>query len=380
MSCTSRQRSWGHPPAPKTHTVLTEVLKGLKHVPEWRREVVVHSSTAVLTSLGFSAPNEVGSLRTIAHLFGAKRSRTGVYALLLPNDRVYIGKSTDVVARFAGHRRNHEAIEAFAFQRVRLSELDDLEQSLIRRAEQAGLRLTNVTYASNVVGERDLDLVVPEVDQARWLANPFRANTQERADVEPIELPEPQVRRYAGRLERLRAHPNGDMAIEALAQFLAGSVPFPRATEYSFWTVSCLPSTATFYGQRLLCVHAAVIELFAVCPGGADGNPAGWGFVNVATDVLMDEFGYVAGDWMELEGTRMFLGGYREPGDWLTQLVVDYEEDLVPVLRDPRIQRAAAALALRMMRKRPTIFQRYHCKQLADAAHAYTVKRPMARW
>lgn len=340
----------------------------------------MHPLTPTLRSLGFSEPVEVGSLRTIAHLFGTRKSRTGLYALILPEDRVYIGESTNVVGRFAGHRRVHESIKGFAFQRVRRAALKKLERDVIHRAEAAGLSLTNVTYASNVAGDRDIDLLVPQVDQERWLVNPYSANAKERLAVPLLELPAAQVQRYAGRLERLQAHPNGDMAIEALAYYLAGSVPFPRTTEYSFWTVSCLPSTGASYGRALLRVNAAVIELFALFPGGADGNPSGWGFVNVASDVLRDEFGHSGGNWVDLEGTRVLRGGYRYAGENVSHLVVDYEEDFVPVLRDPRIQRAAGAFALRMMRKRPTIYQRYHCKQLADAVLATKIKRPRAAW
>jgi len=51
--------------------------------------------------------------------------------------------------------------------------------------------------------------------------------------------------------------------------------------------------------------------------------------------------------------------------------------DLQALLDDPAVIRAAGVLAHRAMQKRTTIYGRYHCWQLADAALDMTQGHPM---
>lgn len=205
---------------------------------------------AVLRGLGFPEPIDLGTLRSIAHLFRARRSvfaatpsRTGVYALLLPDDRLYVGQAIDVVRRFAQHRSAIGPIDAVSFVPMPVTDLDARERAWIRAVEAAGMRIANVMHVSDVQGERDLDVLVPRDDQERWLADPLRVNAAERLQVAPVELPPAQRDRFAGRLRKLDAHRHGRAAVGLLATYLGGAVPMPRTTEYSFWSVSCLPST-----------------------------------------------------------------------------------------------------------------------------------------
>lgn len=323
----------------------------------------------LLMQLGFPEPTEVGGLRTLVHMFGARKPRTGVYALVLPQDRVYVGQATDVVRRFAQHRLAHEAIEAFAFVPVRRAQLDDRERELIYAAERLGLRLTNIVHVSDVDGESDLDLVVPPVLQERWLRDPGQVNAQERGDVAMLELPPAQRDRYADRFARLRASPMGPAAINLLAAYLEGCVPLPRTTEYSFWSVSCLPAPRTAAGGRLLCVSAGVIELLTVFDTFDEvGRATVSGFVNVAGDVLEAE----QSRRHELAGQVVEIDFRPAPYRFAGQDVVgiDFEGECMgaEALADPVIQRAAGALMMRVMRKRGTIYTKFHCRQLAEAA------------
>jgi hypothetical protein len=327
----------------------------------------------VLRGLGFPEPIDLGTLGSIAHLFGATRSafapsptRTGVYALLLPDDRIYVGQAIEVVRRFAQHRRALGSIEAVSFMPALATALDARERADIRAIEAAGLRIANVVHVSDVQGERDLDVLVSPDVQERWLRDPLRVNAAERTQVAPVELPPLQRDRFALRFRELEAHPHGAAAVHLLSTYLCGAVPLPRTTEYSFWSVSCLPSTGGSSWPRLVCVNAGVMELF-VLGGKADATPL-WGFVNVALDVLESMPGGQRGFRRRHRGVEVEDSAYRDAGAQQARLRFASEQAAAHLLFDPGVQRAAGALALRVMRKRATIFGKYHCKPLADRA------------
>lgn len=323
-----------------------------------------------LTHLGFRPPVELGTLRSINHLFRSRDSRTGIYALVLPNGCVYIGQAMDVVRRFSDHRRRLGVIEAFSFFAAAAGELDAQERAAIFRAERAGLTLTNVLHVTDVVGDTDLDAVVVREEQARWEEDPLGQNNAERVTTAPLQLPRQQVERFARNHARLLAHENGGTAARLLAMYLAGSVPLPRATEYSFWSVSCMPSTNQRPFQRLLCVNAGMMELFVL---GSYTEPAAqgrlWGFVIVASDELLRGFGGLWRFKLAHPGVSLQSSDYRDGGQHQFRLYCEGARQMTALLRDERVRRAAGALTLRVMRKRATIFRKYHCKQLADQAY-----------
>lgn len=327
----------------------------------------------VLRSLGFPEPVELGTLGSVAHLYGTRRSafaptpsRTGVYALLLPEERIYVGQAVEVVRRFAQHRRALGPIEAISFVPLTAPELDARERSWIRAVEDAGLRLANVMHVSDVQGERDLDVLVARELQERWSLDPLRVNAEERVQVPPLELPPAQRDRFEARFRKLQRHPLGRAAVHLLGTYLGSAVPFPRTTAYSFWSVSCLPSTGGAAWPRLVCVNAGVMELFVV--GAAKGAPSTWGYVNVARDVLEAAPGGERALRRRHRRVEIEASDYRDAGAHQARLLFSAEDDAAHLLFDPQVHRAAGALALRVMRRRATIYGKYHCKPLADRA------------
>lgn len=326
------------------------------------------ATAKVLDRLGFDSRTEVAGLKSIAHLFGTSKRRCGIYLLALPNDRFYIGQAFDVVRRFGQHVRVHERIAQFAFQPVAKGQLDNREKELIFQAERAGLTLTNVVHVSDIEGESDLDtLVLPgELDQ--WLGTPWQSNEQD-FETEPIEFPPAHRARFDAQFKRFTNHPLFVPATTLLYLYLDAAIPYPRRTEYSFWSVSCLPSTNRGHAPRLLCVSASVMEVF--CLGyHKDPKFAGgaWGFLNVASDV----FAAVYPNEQEFHGAHphvdMQRGEYRDAGQHQIRLMAYYQGDMFELLNDEAITRAAAHLCARLMRKRATIYSKFHCPQLADAA------------
>jgi len=291
-----------------------------------------------------------------------------VYALLLPGERVYIGRATDFVRRFAQHRQNHEAIEGFAYVPAPTSRIAAIEREAIAYAERLGLQLANVALVKDVRGDTDLDTLITREAQDRWVRDPFGVNLEEGRREGRVRLPEAQVARYRVRYEQLLEEPYGQDAVRLLSLYLAGAVPFPRTTEYSFWAVSCLPTTRVTQGRRVVVVNAGVIELFTLIHPFRPVDFELEGFVNVDSAVWSDEFGRFRSFELRHPGAYAQEGPlYRYASD-VVQLHAFTTGDLHDLLSDVRVQRAAGAFALRIMRQRATIFTKFHAKLLADDA------------
>lgn len=252
------------------------------------------SPSTPVEKLGFEPPAPVSTLRTIAQRFGASRPRCGIYLLEFPEQRFYIGQAVEVVRRFAQHRKNYDEIVGFSFIPVRSEKLDQIERDLIRKAESLGLVILNTVHACNVVGDTDLDMVVSPNDQAEWLSRPADFNNLDTSG--SIVLPDAQVARFAEQFRRFDAHPLVNPASDILRTYVRHCIPAPKRTEYSFWVVSCLPSTNRDTWPRLLCVSAGVMELLVIGHHKSRSSDM-WGFVTVASDVLSETFLHRADVW-----------------------------------------------------------------------------------
>ena len=161
-----------------------------------------------------------------------------------------------------------------------------------------------------------------------------------------------------------------------LCIFLQKAMPYPRISEHAFWSVSAMPSSTSTnkkFAPRLLCVSTGVMEVF--CVGyyrEANIKDFTWSFINVASDVLFESFGDEKA--FKDKHPNIFVNKnakYREGGQYVVQLHANTQNAMVSMMEDLRVAKAAAALCLRVMRKRSNIYSRFHCPQLADAALHY---------
>jgi len=90
-----------------------------------------------------------------------------------------------------------------------------------------------------------------------------------------------------------------------------------------------------------------------------------WGFVNLASDVLSNYFPD-KGVKEAFPSVRFERSFYRDGGRYQLSAHCDDAQMLWRLFCHPGVVQAAATLALRVMRKRATIYAKYHCKQLAD--------------
>lgn len=318
-----------------------------------------------LADLGFAAVTPVSTLRSIAQLFGSSKPRCGIYLLEFPANKFYIGQAVEVVRRFAQHRKNYDEIVGFSFIPTQRVDLDDIERCLIRRAEVLGLVILNTVHASNVAGDTDLDLVIPPSEQAEWLSRPATFNDADASN--QIVLPLSQLERYAKQFRKFKAHPLARVTSSLLQTYIRQCIPAPKRTEYSFWVVSCLPSTNHGTWPRLFCLSAGVMELLVI--GYHKCSPSEmWGFVTVASDVLSETFPTDESLVTTFPSIELVRRDYRDAGQHQISLHAGSEQCMNEILGHEAVRRAAATLAMRVMRKRATIYTKFHCKQLAGIA------------
>ena len=192
-------------------------------------------------------------------------------------------------------------------------------------------------------------------------------------DTMPITLPFAHNERASLKMAQLKVHPLFEAALIQLFGFLDTAIPYPRVSEYSFWAVSAMPGTNRNTMPRMLCVNVSVMEVFCVgyyleedCTGFT------WSFINIASDVFYEGFGSL--ETFESEHPDISVNtapSYRDGGQLVIQLVASAQVTMLSLLIDQRVTKAAAMLCLRLMRKRPTIFSKFHCPQLASAALSY---------
>ena len=322
---------------------------------------------ALCAGLGFPKVEPVASLRSIAQMFGSSKSRCGIYLLVFSGDRVYVGQAVEVVRRFSQHRKVYDDIVGFSFMPTRHERLDETEKKLIQQAERLGLLVLNTVHASHVVGDTDLDAVFSRDAQQAWLAAPAAYNRLECALSQT--LPATQYLRFEKRFHQLQQLPEHTAVLDLLSAYVGSAIPSPRLTEYSFWAVSCLPGTSSHQWPRFACVSVGVMEVFVL--GYLRDLPRQsldmWGFVNVASDCLFAHFSDQEAFLAAFPEVEITPCSYRDAGQYQVRLETLGAQSLARLLQHPAVQMAAATLALRVMRKRATIYGKYHCKQLADA-------------
>ena len=286
-------------------------------------------------ALNFPEWQEVTGRLSIADLH-KPRERCGIYVLGFANGERYVGQAVDVVRRFTQHVKTHSDITHITFRTVKKADLNEVERLAIHTLEAQGLHLRNIAHMSVVEGERDLDLVVTPEEQEQWLLGNLEGlqDAQQRVQDESLR------RRYAKRFDAFMRRRNAQDALFLLGLYLQAALPFPKRTELSFWAASCLPSDkGRDAPDALLCrVSLNMQELTA----------AGW-------------------EWNEHQ--------YGPGGHDQFQLVGQSFEDIRDMLLSPPFADAMRLLNLRLMRRGPTYYGRYHSLDLVEAAlHSVDVR------
>lgn len=306
---------------------------------------------SILESHGFGAFRRVQDRASIADLFPQSK-RCGIYVLRFATGEHYAGQAVDVVRRYAQHRITHEDLIELAFLKATKQDLNRLERDVIWALDRSGVPLRNITFTSSPVGSSDLDLVLHPDAQDAFIAASDRADEQ---TVRPIS--DDLRRKYQRKFSQFQQLPDAERVMAFLRGYVGACIPKPRLTEISFWACSCLPDQDVW--SRVNINWQEVVTVF-------DWKSPGVSF-HLARTPLEAAYGTSLSKLRAGRRTIWIEDHRYDPGG-SDQVYVGCEnlKAAQELLTLAPFVGAARLFNLRLMRKGPCTFGRYHCPQLAD--------------
>lgn len=214
-------------------------------------------------------------------------------------------------------------------------------------------------FTSLPKGESDFDLVMTTEEQDAWLGNPSIV------DLSGPRIDDAELRRkLAKRYTRFSSLPEAVDALELLRQYVRVAIPAPVRSEVSFWVCSCLPAGPTLHDERLLArinLNWQVVLTLSNLGGELDAS------FHLARTPLLQAFGQTMAPLTELfpsiDETDNLLG---PGGHDQMHLHITGKSEIEGFLREDAVARAMRLFNLRLMKKGPSVYGRYHCLELAD--------------
>jgi len=317
----------------------------------------------IIAQIGFPPLHNISGRNSIAELFGKSKKRCGIYLLQFDNDIFYIGQAVEVVRRFGQHRKIHSDIVGFSFLPVSKQNLDNQERVLIQKAEINGLPITNRIHVSAIIGETDLGLILSDEEQDQWLASKEEFNRDDV--VSRITLAPEQYLRYSQAYSHFLSRPDHTAVLKLIKKYVFSCIPACCRTEYSFWSLTCLPATNRSTWPRIAAININFMETFVIGYNIEDPN-AHWGFMNIAKTVIEHEYSSIQTFQKKYPFVNVRERMYRAGGNDQITVETSGVANLSSLLSDDAVISAAGLLNLRLMRKGGTIYAKYHCPQLAN--------------
>lgn len=315
--------------------------------------------------LGFDKFFYAKGMRSIAGQF-TKNNRCGIYVLHFENGEYYVGLAVDVVNRYAQHRLVHLDIEHVSFKEVPKSKLSDEEKATIHTLESLRRMLRNISLVSIITGETDFDLLISKEEQRKWMNYelPFESLNTER-----FEYPDLR-RKYSKKFQKLKGHSLFEDCCEILQSYVYYTIPYPRKTEYSFWSCSCFPATdkalvrVNIFWQETLNIFE---ETYSYIEDGIQKSDKGLTIsIWLSKEKLLEH--YSKDQLFEKYRTIDFGNVVYETGGQDQQQILISDVEFLEFLYDRPISDAIKHFNLQLLRKGGCIFSRYHCFDLADEA------------
>ena len=311
-------------------------------------------------SLGFTEFHDVSGRLSVADLYRRSKSRCGIYLFVFADNLCYIGKAKDVVRRFAQHRKNHSDIIRMSFQPVPIEKLDNIEQTLIHQSENMGLKLTNKAHVSHIMGETDLDYMLSPAEQELWLENPNTIFTIDN----PVNDVNQRIR-YQRNFLKFQLYPQFNTVVELLKTYVQYCVPVPARTVYSFWSLSCLPSTNAASFPRYAVMNINAMETFVI---GYEKpvKDSFFCFINISKSVFNKYYPRQKNFYFKYPFASIRESGYKTAGADQLQIQVRSPTQAARILKNRAILEGARLMNLRLMRKGASLQSKHHCFDLSD--------------
>ncbi|NTV14339.1 MAG: GIY-YIG nuclease family protein [Desulfobulbaceae bacterium] len=311
----------------------------------------------ILSSMNFPILRSVQGRASIADMWPTN-NRCGIYVLQFHNGEVYAGQALDVTRRYVQHSKTHNDISNISFKKIPRAALNDEERAVIWELEQKGLDLRNIIFTSIPKGDSDFYLVMSPPEQQKWLID---LDYQEFGSVKAQD--DTLRRKYHPKFQRFIKQPQSEAAITLLRRYAKQGIPFSVRSELSFWGCSCLPS----YGKPGIIIYSRInINWQEVLTVITERGTLIASF-HLALSPLEDAFGNSLDLLFDKFPSLRHTEHFYEPGGH-DQLNIEIEgiESAMQLLEDPDITKAIRLFNLRLMKKGPCAFSRFHCMDLAD--------------
>ena len=316
--------------------------------------------TPLPESLAFPPIRSVHGRLSIADLVPANR-RCGIYVLHFATGELYAGQALDVTRRYTQHCKTYNDITHISFKPMLKTSLNDEERRTIWTLEQASHALRNITFTSTPKGETDLDFVVTPEEQAAWKELSTHNGKQDRR-TNDVDL----RRKYAPRFQQFLKKSAAEMVMKLLRTYVQFGLPYPKRTELSFWSASCLPS----YSDTSIIIYTRInINWQEIYTISAEKNtPKRITLsLHVARSPLEEVYGSSLDGLFKHHPDLEYSEHFYEPGGHdQINLVLQNPRHIQLFFTDPAVQKAIRLFNLRLMQKGPCAYSRYHCFDLAD--------------
>lgn len=291
---------------------------------------------------------------TVADLFKPDK-RCGIYILRFRNNQFYVGQAVDVIRRFVQHAKVHDDIQEISFKTFPPTELNRIEQELIKLLESKKVKLRNINLTSIPKGETDLDLIIPFDEQQLWL----QSNQTSKLNEHKLDEPDLQEK-YSRKFQKLFNRKDFiESAKPFLIEYFKKCVLQPAKTELSFWSLTCLSKAFTDTNQVVLCrLNFFWCEVLTIWVDD-DKNVC---YTFHLTQSLLTKSHLKS---LKLKSLSIYDHFYQRGGPDQFSIKVAGVEDALKFLNDDRIIMAIKTFNLRQMQKGATVYGKYHCIDLA---------------
>lgn len=194
----------------------------------------------------------------------ANRGQSGIYFWVAENGEAYVGQSVAPQSRLRQHWREHRDIAQACFLPCAVSDLDRVEEQMIREAGKH-FELRNIKHSVSTAREVPFDKLVHVHERDRFIAG---GNLKD-ANWRSLEILARIQERKCAKFLTVSGAPE---ALATARTFISRAIPKPAATELGFWSITLFPASG------FIRVNAGQQEVFT-CQAGLQG-----GRIRVLTD------------------------------------------------------------------------------------------------
>lgn len=283
---------------------------------------------------------------------------SGIYLLEFSNNEYYIGQAKKISTRIKQHNKNYSDIRSIYFKRVEVDSLLLEESKTISVFEANSLRLRNLKQIS-------FTNIFNEACQQRWKSDlNYNKLSGQKFDNTVVR------ESFEDRFLLFKAKPYYEDLIQLLATYFMSAIPNYLASEYNYWTITCMPN----HLKKEMCVSRININAVPIISIFEEKDKS------LSFMIYASKLPYLS--YLKLNEVDSFVNQIspfkfvlreafteKTEGDEVTLLL--NQEEFKGALNNPLMLSSMRLFNLRMMnnvgKEIKHIRKPYHCLDLADA-------------